>query len=59
VASTVSVFVNGNNLNVVADLIRRILIGSLDANLENPEERTFANDPQIGLGRGVPWRLMH
>ncbi len=45
VPNTVTVFANGNNLVVVADLVRRTLISRLDANMENPEERTFRADP--------------
>jgi putative DNA primase/helicase len=43
--NTVTVFANGNNLVVVADLVRRTLICRLDANMENPDERTFRTDP--------------
>jgi putative DNA primase/helicase len=43
--NTVTVFANGNNLVVVADLVRRVLICRLDANMENPEERDFRRDP--------------
>jgi putative DNA primase/helicase len=55
--NTVTVFANGNNLAVVADLVRRTLVCRLDANMENPEERTFATNPvamvQAGRGRYV------
>jgi putative DNA primase/helicase len=45
VSNTVTAFANGNNLVVVADLVRRTLICRLDANMENPEERIFKADP--------------
>jgi putative DNA primase/helicase len=45
VPNTVTVFANGNNLVVVADLVRRTLVCRLDANMENPEERIFRTDP--------------
>jgi putative DNA primase/helicase len=45
VSNTVTIFANGNNLAVVADLVRRTLVCRLDANMENPEERTFKVDP--------------
>jgi putative DNA primase/helicase len=37
--------VNGNNLHVVDDLVRRTLQGVLDANCEDPERRTFKKNP--------------
>lgn len=40
-----TVFANGNNLSAPADLVRRTLVCRLDANLENPEERDFDNNP--------------
>jgi putative DNA primase/helicase len=43
--NTFTIFANGNNLMVVADLVRRTLLCRLDANMENPEERTFSTDP--------------
>jgi putative DNA primase/helicase len=45
VTNTVSVFANGNNLTIAGDLVRRTVVGSLDADVENPETRTFATDP--------------
>ena len=48
VVNTFTIFANGNNLAVVADLVRRTLVCRLDANMENPEERTFKTDP-VGM----------
>lgn len=45
IANSFTVFANGNNLSAPADLVRRTLVCRLDANLENPEERTFENNP--------------
>jgi putative DNA primase/helicase len=45
IANTFSVFANGNNIQATADLVRRTLRCGLDANVENPEERTFFSDP--------------
>jgi putative DNA primase/helicase len=45
VANSFTVFANGNNLSAPADLVRRTLVCRLDANLENPEDRTFEADP--------------
>ncbi|HEY1432717.1 MAG TPA: hypothetical protein VGF39_13995 [Stellaceae bacterium] len=44
-SNTVTIFANGNNLVITADLVRRTLVGGLDANMENPEERVFEADP--------------
>jgi putative DNA primase/helicase len=40
-----TVFANGNNITVGADVVRRTLQCALDANMENPEERHFKADP--------------
>lgn len=45
IANSFTVFANGNNLSAPADLVRRTLVCRLDANLENPEERTFESNP--------------
>jgi hypothetical protein len=37
--------VNGNNLHVVSDLVRRTLRATLDANVEAPEQRIFKHSP--------------
>jgi putative DNA primase/helicase len=54
IANAFTVFANGNNLSAPADLVRRTLVCRLDANLENPEDRTFESDPVkvILLDRG-------
>lgn len=39
------VIANGNNLTVVGDMARRVVLGKLDANEERPEERQFKFDP--------------
>jgi putative DNA primase/helicase len=39
------IFANGNNLSVSADMVRRTLLCSLDAQMERPEERPFKADP--------------
>ena len=39
------VIANGNNVTIGADTVRRTLQISLDANVENPETRTFTRDP--------------
>jgi putative DNA primase/helicase len=39
------VFVTGNNLNIIADLNRRMLICEMDAVLEHPETRQFEFNP--------------
>jgi putative DNA primase/helicase len=39
------VIANGNNLVVVGDMTRRVLIGKLDTGLERPEGREFKSDP--------------
>ena len=45
VANTFTTFANGNNVAVADDLVRRTICCALDANVENPECRTFAGDP--------------
>jgi hypothetical protein len=35
---------NGNNLVIVSDLVRRTLMGRMDAECERPETRTFSED---------------
>jgi putative DNA primase/helicase len=45
IENTVTMFGNGNNLRTVADLDRRVVICSLDANLERPELRQFKRNP--------------
>ncbi|MHB2205255.1 PriCT-2 domain-containing protein [Methylobacterium sp. CM6257] len=40
-----AVFATGNNLVLVGDMTRRALVCSLDAKIDNPEQRTFKFDP--------------
>jgi hypothetical protein len=40
-----TVFANGNNLTPRADVVRRTIMCGLDANMENPELRTFTSNP--------------
>ena len=49
------IIANGNNLVVEGDMTRRVLLGTLDANMERPEERTFRGDPvrQVLTDRGA------
>jgi hypothetical protein len=39
-----TIFANGNNLEIAGDLTRRCLLCTLDARVERPELREFAND---------------
>jgi hypothetical protein len=45
VANSFTVFANGNNATVAADMVRRTVQCDLDANMEAPETRTFQGDP--------------
>jgi hypothetical protein len=45
IANTFTVFINGNNLVIGADAVRRCVQCALDANMEVPEERTFRSNP--------------
>jgi putative DNA primase/helicase len=45
VANTFTVFANGNNAAVADDLVRRTICCGLDANMEDPECRTFTGNP--------------
>jgi putative DNA primase/helicase len=40
-----TVFINGNNIRVVGELVRRTLVSMIDAKMERPETRTFDFDP--------------
>ena len=40
-----TLFANGNNLQTVGDLNRRVVVCSLDANVERPELRQFRRKP--------------
>ena len=41
----VTIFGNGNNFRLAGDLVRRVVLCSLDANMERPELRQFNGDP--------------
>ena len=43
--NTVTIFGNGNNFRLAGDLVRRVVLCSLDANMERPELRQFRADP--------------
>jgi putative DNA primase/helicase len=45
ITNVFSVFANGNNIAVSADLVRRSVLCSLDANMEHPEQRQFSFNP--------------
>ena len=40
-----TIFMTGNNLRVRGDMVRRVLVCDLDAEMERPEERQFRSDP--------------
>lgn len=40
-----SMFATGNNIHVVGDMTRRVIVASLDANMERPENRQFKAKP--------------
>jgi putative DNA primase/helicase len=44
VPTTCSVLMTGNNLAIVGDLKRRVIVSTLDAGIERPEQRVFQND---------------
>jgi putative DNA primase/helicase len=45
IENTVSMFGNGNNFRLVGDVVRRVVRGSMDANMERPELRAFRGNP--------------
>jgi putative DNA primase/helicase len=51
VANTFTTVANGNNVTVADDLVRRTICCALDANVENPECRTFRGDPLAAVRR--------
>ena len=51
IANTFTTFANGNNVAVADDLVRRTVCCTLDANVENPEDRTFRGDPLAAVRR--------
>jgi len=55
IENTVTIFANGNNFRVVGDIVRRVILCSMDANLERPEQRQFQGDPvaTVLANRGI------
>jgi putative DNA primase/helicase len=51
IPNTFTMFVNGNNAGVAEDMVRRTIRSGLDANLENPETRTFRGNPLAAIQR--------
>jgi hypothetical protein len=45
IRNTVTLYGNGNNLRLLGDIVRRVILCSMDANLERPELRSFRSDP--------------
>jgi putative DNA primase/helicase len=45
IENTITLFGNGNNIRLVGDLNRRVMVCSLDANVERPELRGFRGNP--------------
>jgi hypothetical protein len=45
IENTVTLFGNGNNMRLIGDIDRRVMLCSLDANMERPELRQFRGDP--------------
>jgi putative DNA primase/helicase len=45
IENTVTLFGNGNNFRPVGDIVRRIILCTMDANMERPELRQFRGDP--------------
>jgi putative DNA primase/helicase len=45
ITNTTTIVLNGNNLTIAEDLVRRTLVCRLDANREAPEDRVFRSDP--------------
>jgi putative DNA primase/helicase len=43
---------NGNNLEILGDLIRRSVRSQIDAKVEQPEDRSFASDPVVDAMAG-------
>lgn len=54
ITNTFTVFANGNNIAVAADLVRRTVLVTLDADMEHPEERKFTGNPiaELQANRG-------
>ena len=51
VGNTFTTFANGNNVAVADDLVRRTISCAIDADMENPECRTFHGDPLAAVRR--------
>jgi hypothetical protein len=45
IENTITLFGNGNNMHLTGDLGRRVMLCSLDANVERPEFRGFRGNP--------------
>jgi putative DNA primase/helicase len=45
VGNAFSVLINGNNVVIADDMVRRVLKYSMDADMEDPETRTFKRNP--------------
>lgn len=45
IESRASSFATGNNIRMVGDMTRRVILCSLDPNMERPETRTFNSNP--------------
>ncbi|MDT9598523.1 hypothetical protein [Sphingosinicella rhizophila] len=45
IESRASMFATGNNIHLVGDMTRRVVLCSLDPNMERPELRTFRTNP--------------
>jgi hypothetical protein len=45
IENTVTLFGNGNNIRLCGDIVRRVVVCSLDANMERPELRKFTGNP--------------
>jgi putative DNA primase/helicase len=45
ISNAFTVFANGNNIVIAADMVRRTVRCTLDANVEDPGARTFSGDP--------------
>jgi putative DNA primase/helicase len=45
IENNVTIFANGNNIQLIGDVVRRVIRCSLDAKIERPELRTFRGDP--------------
>ena len=48
-------FATGNNLMLYGDMLRRGLIGHLDARVERPELRTFAQEDPVRVLKRDYW----